>query len=118
MSYSHDIKNGKPRIEAQVLAAGSTGEIDLEGGTLAGVLLLADITSTTFTITVSNQSGGTFVTVKDPLAAGAAITWTVGATATGYFPISKETTFGFRYCKVVFDQSEAPTVYISKRNFQ
>jgi len=118
MTYSQDIKNGKPRFTAHVLTAGSTAEIDLEGGTLDGVLLLADITSTTFTITVSNQSGGTFVTVKDPLAAGAAITYTVSSTATGYFPISPLTTAGFRFCKIVFDQSETPTIYVSKRNLQ
>lgn len=122
MSYSLDIRNEKPRFEAQVLVAGSTGEIDLEGGTLDGVLLEGDITSTSFTITVSRVEGGTYVTVKDGLGlygtAGAAITYTVGATATGYFPISPIITAGFRFCKIVFSSSETPTVYISKRNIQ
>ncbi len=116
-SYSQAIRNPKPVFTAEVLVAGSTGEIDLEGGTLAGVLIEADITSTTFTITVARQSGGTFVTVADPKAAGADHTWTIGATSNNYFPISKEITFGFQFCKIVFDQSEAPTVFISKRNF-
>ena len=118
MAYSQDLKVGKPRFTAHTLVAGSTGEIDLEGGTLAGVLLLADITSTTFTITVSNISGGTFVTLKDPLASGADITYTLAATATGYYHISSLITGGFRFCKIVFNQSETPTVYVSKRSFQ
>ena len=119
MTYSHDIKNQKPRFDAHALAAATTtAEIDLEGGTLVGILLLADITSTTFTITVSNISGGTFVTLKDPLASGAAITYTVGATATGYFPINPINTQGFRYCKIVFGSSETATIYTSKRNLQ
>jgi len=117
MSYSQELKNGKIVFEPKVLVAGSTAAIDLEGGTLCGILLLADITSTTFTITVSNKSDGTFVTVKDPRASGAAITYTVGATATGYFPILRDITNGFRFCKIVFDQSETPTIYVGKRSF-
>jgi len=118
MSYSQDIKTQKPRFAPHTLVAGSTEEIDLEGGTLAGVLLEGNITSTTFTITVARESGGTFVTAKDPLSSGADITYTVGATSTGFFPISKEVTFGFRFCKIVFNASETPTIYVSKRNFQ
>jgi hypothetical protein len=65
-------------------AAATTAEIDLEGGTLCGLLTEGDLTSTSFTITVSRISGGTFVTVKDPEAGGAAKTYTLGATATGF----------------------------------
>ncbi len=118
MSYSQELKNSKVRFTPHVLVAGSTGEIDLAGGTLTGILLIADITSTTFTITVSNISGGTFATVKDPLSSGNAITYTVGSTATGYFPINPINTQGFRFCKIVFDQSETPTIYVGKRSFQ
>ena len=116
MAYSQDLRNGKINMLSQVLVAGVSPVIDLQGGTLAGVLILTDITSTTFTITVSNEVDGTFVTVKDPIAAGADITYTVGATATGYFPIAPATTAGFRFCKIAFDQSETPTIYVSRRS--
>ena len=92
MAYSQELKSGKIVFSPVVLEAGSTPAIDLEGGTLSGILLIADITSTTFTITVSNKIDGTFATVKDPRASGAAITYTVGATATGYFPILRDIT--------------------------
>ena len=118
MSYSGDIKNPKPTFKSYLTAAGLTGEIDLEGGTLAGVLILANPTSTTFTITVSNESGGTFVTVSDPLASGAAITYTIAAAGIGFFPINAINTYGFRFCKIQLDQSEAATIYTSTRNFQ
>lgn len=118
MAYSQDLKKEKSAFIAGTIASGTTtSEIDLEGGTLAGVLILADMTSTSFTITVSNQSGGTFVPVKDPEAAGASRTYTTGSTSTGYFPISPQITAGFRFCKIVFDSSETnKTIYIARRN--
>lgn len=125
MSYSQDIKQQKPiftTVASTTALSGSTPEIDLEGGTLAGVLLESDITSTTFTITVSRKSGGTFVTVKDALGtygtAGNALTFTIGATATGFFFIPPWVTEGFRFCKIALGSSEAQTFYISKRNLQ
>lgn len=118
MAINDGISLNKVALSAHALTAGVTAEIDLIGGTLAGVLLEGDITSTTFTITVSRATGGTFVTVKDPIAAGAAITYTVGATATGYFPISSLVTAGFRYCKIAFDSSETPTIYVAKRSME
>ena len=122
-TYSLDIKNEKPRFSSYTTnASGLTPEIDLQGGTLDGVLLEGDITSTTFTILVSRVSGGTFVTAKDGLGtygtAGSAITYTVGATATGYFPIAPYLTAGFRFCKIQLGSSEAITLYTSKRNIQ
>ncbi len=118
MAYSSKIKNGKPRLVAHTTSsAGLTPEIDLEGGTLVGVLVLTNPTSTTFTITVSNESGGTFVTSSDPLSSGAAITYTIAAAGIGYFHIDPVETFGFRYCKIQLDQSEAVTIYTSTRNF-
>ena len=118
MGYPQDIKNNKAYFVPKVCVAGLTPEIDLQGGTLAGVLLEGNITSTTFTVTVARDSGGTYVTCKDPEAAGIAKTFTVGATSTGYFPISPLLTAGFRYCKIAFDQSETPTVYIARRSMQ
>ena len=56
MSYGQDLKSSRVRVTPYVLVAGSTAAVDLEGGTLVGVALLADITSTTFTITVSTNS--------------------------------------------------------------
>lgn len=103
--------------ESYVCVAGVTPEIDLAGATLVGVLP-GEITSTTFTITVSTTSGGTFVTMKDPLLSGAAMTFTIGSTSLGYFPISPLITAGFRYCKINFDQSETPTIQIAKRSME
>lgn len=117
MAYSQDIKNQKPRFTPVTLVAGVSPEIDLEGGTLDGILLEADVTSTSFTIQVARVSGGTFVTQKDGTAAGADRTWTLASTATGYYDISPIVTAGYRYCKIAFSQSETPTIYISKRNF-
>ena len=118
MTINGGLELAKVGFKTEVLVAGSTGEIDLKGGTLAGVLLEADITSTSFTITVAREAGGTFVTVKDPEAAGAAKTYTVGATSIGYFPIAPQDTAGFRYCKIVFDQSETPTIYVANRSME
>jgi hypothetical protein len=118
MGYSQELNNGKVNFKAYTLTAGSTAEIDLQGGTLAGVLLESNITSTTFTITATRTEGGTFVTVKDGEAAGIDKTYTVGATSTGYFPISPLLTAGFRFCKIVFDQSETPTIYVARRSMQ
>lgn len=114
---NNGIETEKVFFESYICVAGVTPEIDLTGGTLVGVLP-GEITSTTFTITVSNESGGTFVTLKDPLASGAAITYTIGSTSLGYFPISPLTTAGFRFCKINFDQSETPTVRIAKRSME
>lgn len=124
MSYSQDIKQQKPIFEAYTTsAAGLTGEIDLQGGTLDGLLIESDITSTSFTITVSRVSGGTFATVIDGTGQvtgtpGTAVTYTIPSTATGYYPISPLLTAGFRFCKIQLGSSEAVTLYVSKRNLQ
>jgi len=125
MAYSQDIQKEKPIFEAfatTTAASGSTGEIDLKGGTLDGVLFEGDITSTAFTISVSRVEGGTYVTVKDGLGqfgtAGSNLTYTMGATSTGYIPISPLVTAGFRFCKIVLNSSEAITLYVSRRNLQ
>lgn len=99
-------------------AATTTGEIDLSGATLTGLLLEGDISSTSFTITVARITGGTFVTVKDPEAAGADKSYTIAATATGYYPINPQDTAGFRFCKIVFGSSETATVYIANRSME
>lgn len=121
MSYSLKLKQQKPLFVTAVTDSnGLTPAIDLIGGTLDGVLFEGDITSTTFTILVSRISGGTYVTVKDALgqyaAAGDPITFTIGATSTGYFPISPLLTAGFRFCKIQSGSAEVVTLYLSKRN--
>ena len=118
MTYSQDILNPKPKIRTEVTSsAGLTDAMDLGGGTLIGLLVLVNPTSTTFTITVSNAIDGTFVTLSDPLASGAAITYTIAAAGIGYFPINGINTYGFRFCKIQLDQSEAVTIYPVTRNF-
>lgn len=117
LRVSNSIKVEKIFVTPHTLVAGLTPEIDLAGGTLVGVMP-GEITSTTFTILVSPTSGGTFVTVKDPLASGAAITYTVGSTSLGYFPINPTTTAGFRFCKIQFDQNETPTVQVVMRSIE
>lgn len=121
MSYTLKLKQQKPLFMTVITdSSGLTPEIDLIGGTLDGVLLEDDITSTTFTILVSRKSGGTYVTVKDGLGqygtAGTALTFTIGATATGYSPIPPLVTAGFRFCKIQLGSSEIVTLYPSKRN--
>jgi hypothetical protein len=56
--------------------------------------------------------------MKDPLLSGADMTFTIGSTSLGYFPISPLITAGFRYCKINFDQSETPTIQIAKRSME
>lgn len=117
MRRSNGIEVEKVFWESLTLVAGVTPAIDLTGGTLVGVMP-GEITSTTFTITVSDTESGTFVTVKDPLSSGVAITYTIGSTSLGYFPITPTTTAGFRFCKINFDQSETPTIKIAKRSIE
>lgn len=61
------------------------------GTTLVGVEIPVEATSTTFNITHAAKSGGTFLTLKDPLGiygtAGNAINFTIGATSLGIFMI-------------------------------
>lgn len=119
--YSLKIRKEKPKfISYTTDSTGLSPEIDLEGGTLDGLLFTADPTSTTLTILVARKSGGTFATVKDGLGtygvAGNAITVTIGTTGIGYFPISPLLTAGFRFCKIQLGSSEAAAFYISKRN--
>jgi len=118
MTYSQDLKNPKPRFKAHTTSAGLTAAIDLEGGTLVGLLVLANPTSTTFTVTVSNEVDGTFVLLNDPLNSGTVITYTIAAAGIGYFPINPINTQGFRFCKIQLNQSEAVEIYTSTRNIQ
>lgn len=117
MAYSQDLKNGKTSPITAICVAGVTPEIDLEGGTLCGVFIEAEVTSTYFTISAARVSGGTFCTIVDPDAAGADKQFFVGATSDdGYVPISPLLTAGLRFIKINFDQSETPTIYIARRN--
>lgn len=122
MAYSQDLKNDKTKPIQAVCVAGVTPEIDLEGGTLCGVWIETELTSTFFTITASRlptAEGGIYCTLINPDAAGADQQFFVGATSDdGYVPISPLLTAGFRYIKINFDQSETPTIYIARRNLQ
>lgn len=119
MAYSQDLKNDKTAPITATCVAGVTPEIDLQGGTLCGVFIETELTSTYFTISGARQAGGTFCTVIDPNAAGADAQFFVGATSDdGYVPISPLLTAGLRFVKIHFDQSETPTIYIARRNLQ
>lgn len=102
----------------QVLVAGVSPEIDLKGGTLLGVLLEGDVTSTAFSISVARKAGGTYVTNKDSQNAGIDVTYTLADTATGYYSIPPAITAGMRFCKINFNQSEAPTIYAAIRSIE
>lgn len=102
----------------QTLVAGVSPEIDLKGGTLLGVLLEGDVSSTTFSISVARQAGGTYVTNKDSQNSGVDVTYTLAATATGYYSIPPAVTAGMRFCKLNFNQSETPTVYVAVRSIE
>ena len=120
MTYSQDLKNAKADFITAVCVAGVTPEIDLEGGTLCGVLNETELTSTFFTVSLSRlpaAEGGVYCTIVDPDAAGIDRAFYIGATSdNGYVPISPLLTAGFRYCKINFDQSETPTIYIARRS--
>lgn len=117
MAYSQDLKNGKTSPIAKTCVAGITPEIDLEGGTLCGVFIETELTSTYFTISTAKEAGGVYCTIVDPNAAGADVQFFVGATSdNGYVPISPLLTAGLRFVKINFDQSETPTIYIARRN--
>jgi len=101
------IAAAKLAYAAQTIASGTTTDaFDLKGGTLVGVLIPADLTSTTFTITACDTLGGTYQTVKNPFDSGNAYTFTIGATSTGFFVISEAITKGLRFIKLVFGSSE------------
>lgn len=81
------------------------------GYTLVGVDL-PEMTSTSFTIQHTSSSDGTFKTVKDALgvygSAGTAITFTIGATSLGCFPIPPSVTAVLgSWIKFVFSSSES-----------
>lgn len=102
---SDKIKQWKVRYISDTIASGTTSaELDLIGGTLVSIITPASLASTTFTITVSDVSGGTFVTAKDPLTSGNTRTFTIAAS--GYYDIPPAITAGMRYIKVVFGSSE------------
>lgn len=109
--------------EAVALTAGVSAEIDLRGGTLIGVLIESEITSTTFILTSARTSGGTFTSLKDPTGqygtAGSAVSFTVGSTSVGrhFIPAELAVALG-RYIKINFDQSETGTVYAVYRSFE
>ena len=116
---SNGIETEKLNFISKTCVAGVTPEIDLLGGTLCGVLLESELTSTYFTVTMARASGGTYLTLCDPDAAGAAKQFSIGSTSTTKFiPISPLLTAGFRYCKINFDQSETPTVYAAVRSLE
>lgn len=119
LKVNNGIRVEKVFYESLVCVAGVTPEIDLGGATLCGVLTESELTSTYFTVTMSRTSGGTYITLCDGEAAGAAKQYTIGATSTSkYIPISPLLTAGFRFCKINFDQSETPTIYIAKRSME
>ena len=85
--------------------AAVSGEIDLTGGwTLVGAIMPSALTSTGMGVSVSNNSGGTFVNIKD----GASdYSLTVAASKAVYFD-PKYTNMA-RYAKFTTGTSEAAT---------
>lgn len=119
MAYSQDLKNGKTSPIAATCVAGVTPEIDLEGGTLCGIFIETELTSTYFTISAARTASGVFCTIIDPNAAGADMQFFIATTSDNeYVPISPLLTAGLRFIKINFDQSETPTIYIARRNLQ
>lgn len=91
------------------IASGTTSaELDIQGGTLVGIVIPASIASTTFTITAALASGGTFLTVKDPLTNSA---YTGNVTQSGWYFIDPAVTAGLRYIKIVYSDSETTKAY-------
>lgn len=91
------------------IASGTTSaELDLEGGTLVNIITPSGISSTTFTITYSNVTGGTFVTLKNP---DTGIAYTGVIAASGGYPIHPAITAGLRYIKIVYSASETAKTF-------
>ena len=91
-------------LSAVIASSDTTGaEVDLVGTQLVGFIMPAAITGTSITITMSDDTGGTFVTVQD--GAGADLSFAVAASK--YIPIpSLALTTGLRYIKIVSNASE------------
>lgn len=91
----------------------TTAEIDLKGGTLVGLFTPASIASSSVTITVAPETGGTFVTAKDPVGsiapAGAAYTLTIAQS--GYYAIPPSVTAGMRFIKLVMSDTETAKTF-------
>lgn len=106
---SGSLQINKLAIASDTIASGTTtAEIDLQGGTLIGIITPASIASTTATIQMAPTSAGTYVTVKDPLGtittAGGNISMTIASS--GYYVLPLSVTAGLRFIKLVTGSTE------------
>lgn len=99
-------------IRVSLISTATTDPIQVPSGyTLVGIEI-PELTSTTFTIQHCFSNNGTFKTLKDPLgiygSAGAAITFTIGATSIGTFMIPPTVSALLNsWIKIVFSSSES-----------
>lgn len=83
---------------ATIAASSATsGEVDLEGGKLVGVIMPAAWDAATLSVQASTASGGTFADVYS--SAGAQVSWTVAASQ--YIAIDPATVGGVEFVKLV-----------------
>ncbi len=111
-------------ITRNVIATNSSStsqEMEIPFGfILVAVSIPVEATSTTFTLADSEKSGGTFLTLKDPLGvyttAGSAISFTIGSTSLGKFWIPPTVASALNsYMKVVLGSSETAAVTLTFR---
>ena len=100
----HEVGYEVQHYQPDTIASGTTSaEINIRGGTLVALKTPAGISSTTFTITACEASGGTFVTVKDPVTGDA---YTGIIAASGWYFIPPYISASLKYFKFVYGSSE------------
>lgn len=119
---SGTLEIGTPKVvytDIALAAAATTAAIDLEGGTLVSVSI-PELTSTTFTITVSTTLTGTYRTVRDAFGLWGTedtdVSAAIGTTSVGFYPIPDDITKGIRFFKLVFSSSETATITVAIRS--
>lgn len=98
-------QDSQPRIIAETVlianGASASAELDCYGGQLMGVILPSAMTGTTIGLQVSDQSGGTYVALKDG-ASDLALT----SAASKYIYFDPKYTEGIRFAKIVSGSAE------------
>lgn len=103
-------KQYQPKVVSDLTAVipistATSGEIDLSGTTLCGIITPSAMTGTTLTLTMAHESGGTFVSVRDGY--NNAITITIATNESRYYQIDPAITAGLRFIKIVSGGTEA-----------
>ena len=117
MSYGQSIRNVKQRYHSVTITSGSTSPgVDLEGGTLVGVLFPGAVIGSNMTLECSTDSvDGTYLPIVD--STNSQITFQPGG-GNRQVHLDKNETYGLRFVRAVSSafQTSAEVVFIT-RNF-